>query len=310
MTGCGGGTCGDMRWLCCLLVSMTTVSQVSGLTMPRALTCNAVAVRACARRASVVACDAAAQGADVLLLAALDALKGRDAERARKLHAEATEAYDAAGGPSAEQADLLALVGSRVDQAVVPGFGRTAQRPPTPTKQELAARTRAKMEGDTVLMGSVQAFSNKTDSARFGTSYALLDEARACFRRAGSDVERERDAVMGNLFAAIRAEEERAQRVSKLVRMKKMLELVKQKQKAKTLGIDEQDFQESLDADGNGSEAMEADIEAGASSVDSSAADSSLADDILGAWQREGVDASSGEIARMEAEIEDLEDSL
>ena len=167
--------------------------------MTRALTCNAVAVRACGSRTSiVVACDAAAEGADLLLLAALDALKGRDAERARKLHAEAAEAYDAAGGPSAEQADLLALVGSRVDQAVVPGFGRTAQRPPTPTKQELAARTRAKMEGDTVLMGSVQAFSNKTDSARFGTSYALLDEARDCYRRAGSDVERERDAVMGS----------------------------------------------------------------------------------------------------------------
>ena len=34
--------------------------------------------------------------------------------------------------------------------------------------------------------------------------------------------------VAGNLFAAIRAEGERAQRVAKLVRMKRMLELVKQ----------------------------------------------------------------------------------
>ena len=32
----------------------------------------------------------------------------------------------------------------------------------------------------------------------------------------------------GNLFAAVRAEEERAQRVAKLVRMKRMLQLVKQ----------------------------------------------------------------------------------
>ena len=37
-------------------------------------------------------------------------------------------------------------------------------------------------------------------------------------------MERERDYVMGNLYAVIRAEEERAQRVSKLVRMKKLLE--------------------------------------------------------------------------------------
>ena len=43
---------------------------------------------------------------------------------------------------------------------------------------------------------------------------------------------------MGNLYAAIRAEAERAQRVAKLVRMKKLLELTKQKKKAEALGID------------------------------------------------------------------------
>ena len=36
--------------------------------------------------------------------------------------------------------------------------------------------------------------------------------------------------MVGNLYASIRAEEERMQRVAKLVRMKQLLELAKQKQ--------------------------------------------------------------------------------
>ena len=39
----------------------------------------------------------------------------------------------------------------------------------------------------------------------------MLEEARSSFRRAGSEVERERDGVVGNLYAVIRAEEERSQ---------------------------------------------------------------------------------------------------
>ena len=147
----------------------------------------------------VVATTPAADGPDVILLSALEALRAGELERARKLHAEAADAYDAAGGASSKQLELLALVGSRVDQALVPGFGRTTPpRPPPPTREELEARTRAKQEGDRVLMKSVETFANKTDAARFEKSYRLIDEARACFRRAGSDIERERDGMMGS----------------------------------------------------------------------------------------------------------------
>ena len=37
---------------------------------------------------------------------------------------------------------------------------------------------------------------------------------------------------------------------------------------------------------------------------------SDLAEGILGEWRSQGIDADSDEIARLEAEIEDLEDSL
>ena len=64
-------------------------------------------------------------------------------------------------------------------------------------------------------MNTVQVFGDKSDGERFGKALALLEEARAAFRSAGSEVERERDGVLGNLYAVIRAEEERSQRVAK-----------------------------------------------------------------------------------------------
>lgn len=60
-------------------------------------------------------------------------------------------------------------------------------------------RAEAKAKGERALMLTVSVFGDKTDEARFGKSLALLEEARANFRRAGADVERERDGVMGNL---------------------------------------------------------------------------------------------------------------
>ncbi len=181
---------------------------------------------------------------DALLLAAMDALKNKEAARARMLLVETREAYDAAGGATDEQQQLLSMVAARVDAALVPGVSKTARRPPPPTREELELRAEAKARGDKALMRSVSVFGDKSDAERFGKALELLEEARAGFRRAGSDVEREREGVMGNLYSAIRAEEERAQRVAKLVRMKRLLELTKQKKKAETLGIDPDAFEE------------------------------------------------------------------
>ena len=110
---------------------------------------------------------------------------------------------------------------------------------------------------------------------------------------AGSEVEREREPVLGNLYAVIRAESERSDRVAKLVRMKKLLELTKQKRKAETLGIDGDAFVESVAAP---------DDEVPAAPV--------TADSILAAWKEEGLDAESQEIEKLQYAIDDLEGTL
>ena len=241
--------------------------------------------------------EAAAAGGDALLMAAMAALKERDGNEAQKQLLAAREAYNAVGGPSEEQQQLLNLVSQRVDAAVMPGFGRAeAKRPPPPTKKELEERAEAKARGERALMNTLETFGNKEDGERFGKALAYLEEARAAFRRAGSDVERERDGVVGNLYAVIRAEEERSQRVAKLVRMKRLLELTKQKRKAETLGIDGDDF-----------EAM---IEQGGSEPAAEAPSENTADDILSAWRAEGLDAEGQKLDALERQVQDLEDSL
>ena len=255
-------------------------------------------------------------GPDQLLMAAMAALRGKDPEGARRLVGEARDAYDALpGGPSEEQKQLLGLVGERVDAAVVPGFTKqtAATRPPPPTKEELEPKAEAKARGERQLMEAVRVFGNKVDPTRFGEARRLLEEAREAFRFAGSSVERERDAMMGNLYAVINAEEERNERVKKLVRMKKLLELTKLKRKAETLGVDPEALEAVLSAEGSAQaenapgEADEADGGGGTDALDE---EEDLAGDILEAWKREGVDAEGKEVDELEAKIRDLEDTI
>lgn len=256
----------------------------------------------------------ASSASDALLLEAMAALQNKEAERARELLKAATESYDAAGGPTDEQLELLAMVTARVDSALVPGVSKTVNRPPPPTPEELKLRTEAKSRGDKALMQSVSVFGDKSDGERFGKALKLLEEAREGFRRAGSEVERERDGVVGNLYSAIRAEEERAQRVAKLVRMKRLLELTKQKKKAETLGIDADEFEAVATAVAETKEASAAaaaKTEDVAVDVDDAAPPGNdLAEGILAEWRKEGVSQIDDEIDQLERQIENLEDTL
>jgi hypothetical protein len=253
----------------------------------------------------VVACEAEESSADAKLMATMEALRNKDASLARTLLADAREQYESQeGGPTEDQQQLLDLVSQRVDAAAIPGFGRQSpERPPVPSKEELQLKAESKERGEKLLMEAVSVFGNKADGERFGVALRLLEEAREAFRFAGSQVERERDYVMGNLYAVIRAEEERAQRVSKLVRMKKLLELTKLKRKAETLGIDP-DAVEAVMSESEAPQAAEAVDEA------LGGAEPDLADDILEAWRREGVDADGKEVDDLERAIQDMEDTL
>ena len=232
----------------------------------------------------------AASSGDELLMAAMSSLSKRDSTAAVRSLAEAREAYESLPeGPTEDQLQLLNLVSDRVDSALL--TRKEVTRPPPPTEEELKERATAKMRGERALMNAVSAFGDKSDTERFGKALALLEESRANFRRAGPDMERERENVLGNLYSAIRAEEERSQRVTKLVRMKKLLELTKQKRKAETLGIDGEEF-----------EAAQAEA--------APPPESSMADGILSEWKKEGLDAEGAEVDKLQRQIDELEDTL
>ena len=219
---------------------------------------------------------------------------------------------DYSGGPTEEQQQLLELVGERVDAATVPGFGRTTpERPPPPTPEELQLKAEAKARGERQLMEAVRVFGDKMDADRFRTSLTLLEEAREAFRFAGSNIERERDGVMGNLYAVIIAEQERSLRVAKLVRMKKLLELTKLKRKGEAMGIDPDELEAVLEGEAEVKSASDGDGGgAGGDRAGDGSGDAALADDILAAWRKEGVDAGGAEIDELSDQIQKLEDSL
>jgi len=297
-----------LAWCCAALVlSPRPLASVRDVTAAPPSWRHTADVRLC--EDALPAEDAPPSG-DALLMEAMAALKGGQPSQAQELLARAQDAYG--DTITEEQQQLLALVGSRVDAAVVPGFGRTtAERPPPPSEAELKSRAEAKAKGERALMLTVSVFGDKTDDERFGKAMALLEEARASFRRAGAEVERERDGMMGNLYAVILAERERSQRVAKLVRMKRLLELTKQKRKAEVFGIDADEFELSLEegAQGAAEGAAEGTAEGAVEEADV-AEEADLAEDILEAWRREGVDSEGDELARIQREIDDLEGSL
>lgn len=183
---------------------------------------------------------------DALLLAATAALRQGDAARAGQLLAQAREGYG--HGATAEQRQLLDLVGQRVDVALVPGLrsaARAEEEPPS--EQELAERAAAKLRGDARLMSSVSAFSLKTDAERFSKALGLLDEARTEYRAAGRAIEREREAMVGNLYSSICAEKERSERVAKVLRIQKIAELAKGKRQRQELGLEADDWTQTIE---------------------------------------------------------------
>ena len=169
--------------------------------------------------------------ADALLLGAMEVLKGGDVDGAVAAVADArAECERSRSAPiGSERATLLALVQARVDAAV-------AKR----NLAESRARERdfameATQRGDKALNEAVGAIARK----ELTEAHELLSQARRSFAEAGGTVERDREYVLGNLYASLRAEEERIERVKKLLRQKELVEKAKMKQKAKQLGLED-----------------------------------------------------------------------
>uniref|UniRef100_A0A7S4B470 Uncharacterized protein n=2 Tax=Chrysotila carterae TaxID=13221 RepID=A0A7S4B470_CHRCT len=92
----------------------------------------------------------------------------------------------------------------------------------------------AALEGDEFISRSVSAMGRRD----FPAAHQALNSARAAYARAGPETERARASTLENLFASLRAEQERGERVQKLLRQKAILAQAKKKQQAKELGLD------------------------------------------------------------------------
>ena len=108
---------------------------------------------------------------------------------------------------SEEQKQLLGLVESELMLLWCLSLQTAATRPPPPTKEELELKAEAKARGERQLMEAVRVFGNKVTRRASARREAARGGARGlpfCGQQRGA-----RDAIMGNLYAVINAEEER-----------------------------------------------------------------------------------------------------
>eukprot|EP00320_Phaeocystis_rex_P009415 CAMPEP_0119063108 /NCGR_PEP_ID=MMETSP1178-20130426/6527_1 /TAXON_ID=33656 /ORGANISM="unid sp, Strain CCMP2000" /LENGTH=224 /DNA_ID=CAMNT_0007044443 /DNA_START=43 /DNA_END=718 /DNA_ORIENTATION=- len=179
-----------------------------------------------------------AGNADQLLMSVMEALRNGDVDLAIATLSEAraqTE-RDRNAPIGSERNTLLALVQARVDAAeATRNLAESKQR-----DQSFAAS--ATKDGDKLISQVSGAIVRK----EFAQAHELLQRARQCFADAGGTVERDREYVLGNLFASIRAEEERQARVKELLRQKELIERARLKKKASALGLDDDDAQFTL----------------------------------------------------------------
>ena len=132
---------------------------------------------------------------------AMEALRNDDVDLAiatmSKARAQTEKDRNAPVG--SERATLLALVQARVDAA------EAKRNLATSSKREQSFAAIKTMEGDKI----VSQVSGAIVRNEFADAHEMLQKARQCFADAGGSVERDREYVLGNLFASLRAEEER-----------------------------------------------------------------------------------------------------
>ena len=178
-------------------------------------------------------CAEDAAGADQLLMGAMEALRSGDVELAiatlSKARAQTERDRNAPIG--SERNTLLALVQARVDAA------EAKRNLATSTQRDQSFAANATMEGDKIISQVSSAIVRKD----FAEAHELLQRARRCFADAGGVVERDREYVLGNLFASLRAEQERVARVKELLRQKELVERARAKKKANAFGLGDDD---------------------------------------------------------------------
>lgn len=170
-----------------------------------------------------IAAATAPSAGDRAVLEAVGALKRGAPAEASALLRSARDAYRVAGGPSASQSALIDQVDERVRTALV------AQAASPPPPDELAARvSMLKLEGDDILQEALQLFNAK----EYLKAREAVERARVSFAAQGARVAADREIAVGNLYSLVTREEERQEHVRRLIKMKQLAELKKQKDNA------------------------------------------------------------------------------
>ncbi len=133
-----------------------------------------------------------------------------------------------------ERAQLIAMVAERIEAARRQQARAPAEERPPAKVVEAATR-----EGDAALSRAVGALGRRV----FDESYEQLDLARAAYERAGSEVMRSRAMSLENIYANIRVEVERDERIKALIARKKIVEDARLKRKASALSLDEEQIE-------------------------------------------------------------------
>ena len=202
---------------------------LTALTLPCALIARPAISSPMARRAAPTTMSATPSGADGLILSAMEKLKGGEVDGAVATLAEAREECERSRSApiGSERATLLALVQARVDAAVA-----TRNLAESKTRQQ-SGSMEAMRRGDKAIADTVGAIA----IGEIARAHELLALARSSFAEAGGTAERDREGVLGNLYASLRAEEERQERVKKLLRQKELVEQARAKKKKRDLGL-------------------------------------------------------------------------
>ena len=177
---------------------------------------------------------------DLALSTAMTAL-GEDNIQKARTELSVAEAEYRASDVLGERQDLLDAVKERIADAAVRIAKERAGT--SASLEETGPRAaKAKEEGEKFLLKATEAYNKK----EFMAALEYVNSSREAFSSAGDGgkLAREREIVLGNLYSVVIAEYERQQKIEKLLRLKKIKDLIKLKEQAELFGIDWEEFKE------------------------------------------------------------------
>mmetsp|Transcript_24630 Transcript_24630/g.33765 ORF Transcript_24630/g.33765 Transcript_24630/m.33765 type:complete len:243 (-) Transcript_24630:172-900(-) len=229
-----------------MLVAILLMSVVSGFPRTQRLSsAHKVFRRTCPSSSANKGGEAILTNGDAELSNSLTALAEGDIAKAKRSFERANELY-ARDGIISDREEFLTAVSTNIDRAEAASRVNSHQAAVLQVDPDVYNQVRN--EGDKLMMAATQAHT-KND---FEGALYNIQSAREVFSSLcdGGMLARDREAVLGNLYSVVLSDIQRQAHMVKLLRIKKLGELVKLKSKAKLYGIDLDDL-EDLDDLGN-----------------------------------------------------------